>query len=160
MFTYGSAGDGHLDLTAGRGHQLAELLGDALEDAQTVVVGQGGEEVLDGRVGGAYLLLELGDDGRLVGVGQGRGAEDADQPGVLGDEGVEGVQGLSGGLQGRRLNGGRVLDLMAHVLAASFPGPGGGKGRIRCSVREGLLLYDPIGGCYGSSGDGAAQTGG
>ena len=159
VFTYGSAGDGHLDLAAGRGHQLGELLGDALEDAQTVVVGQGGEEVLDGRVGGARLLLELGDDGRLVGGSQGRGAEDAGQLGVLADEVVECIQGLGGGLQGRRLGGRRVLDLMAHVLAASFPGPGGGKGRIRCSVREGLLLYDPIGGCYGSSGDGSAHTG-
>lgn len=108
--TYSGAGDGELNLAAGGAHDLGELLGDAGEEAEAVVLGESGEEVLDGLLGaGAGLLGELGDDGGLVLGGQGGRGEDGGQLGVLGEDGVEGGQGLGRGVQGRGLGGGGVL---------------------------------------------------
>jgi hypothetical protein len=60
LSTYLSGSDGHLDLTTGSGHDLAELLADTTEDAKTVVLGEGIEEVLDGgRVGAARMVDSL-----------------------------------------------------------------------------------------------------
>jgi hypothetical protein len=106
---YLSAGNHHLDLTAGGAHELAELGADAWKQAQAVVLGEGSEEVLDGLARGAGTLLQLGNDGALVGGGQGRGLEDGDELGVLLEEAAEGGEALGGGLEGRGLDGGRVL---------------------------------------------------
>ena len=102
LISYLSAGNDELNLAAGGADDLGELLGDALEYAEAVVLGEGGEEVLDGVVGGgAEGLGQLGDDGVLVGLLQGRGLEDGGQLGVFGVQGTEGAQGLSGRLQRR-----------------------------------------------------------
>lgn len=85
VFTYGSAADSHLDLATRGSHQLGKLLRNTLEDAQAVVVGQGLQEVLDG-LAAAGSLLELGDDGGLVGIGESRGAQDGGELGILLDE--------------------------------------------------------------------------
>ena len=98
-FAYLSAGDSHLNLTTGSRHDLAKLLADALEEAQSVVLGKGLEEVLDGRAAGAGLLGELGDNGRLV-LGAQRGSgQDGSKLVVLFDNGAEAGEGLGGGIE-------------------------------------------------------------
>lgn len=77
-------------------------------------MGQGVQEVLDG-FAAAGSLLELGDDGSLVGIGESRGAQDGGELGILLDEVCEVGQGLGGRVERRGLHGGSVL-LMAHAL--------------------------------------------
>lgn len=110
--TYRSAGDDQLDLTAGSAHQLAELVADTLQDAQSVVLGQGGQEVLDGVVGarGTEGLLQLGNNGALVGIGQSRSAQDGGELGVLGNDIVQGAERLGGRVERGGLGGGSVLN--------------------------------------------------
>ena len=97
LATYLSGGDGHLDLTTGSRHDLTELLADTTEDAKTVVLGEGVEEVLDGGVlASARLLGELSDDGRLVLGGEGRSGEDGGQLGILLHERTEACDGAGG----------------------------------------------------------------
>lgn len=110
--TYRSAGNRHLDLAARSAHQLAELGADTAEETQTVVLGQGLEEVLDGGVG-AGGLLELGDDGGLVGGAQGRGVEDGGQLRILGDQVAQLAQGGSGRVDRGGLDGRSVLFVWA-----------------------------------------------
>lgn len=100
--TYLGTRDNHLDLSTRGAHDLGELVADALQDAQSVVLGQRSQEVLDGLVGarGAQRLLQLGYDGALVAGGQGGGAEDGHQLLVLGDEVTEGAQGLGSRVEG------------------------------------------------------------
>lgn len=91
-------------------HQSAELLADALQSTEAVVLGKGREEVLE-NVGlvGTGDFLELRDDLLLVGVGESRGTEDGDQLGV-GLQGLaEGSEGLGGRVEGGGLGGGGVL---------------------------------------------------
>ena len=78
---------------------------------------QGAQEVLDGLVTGrrTHLLLELGNDGGLVGIGKSRGAQDRGELSILLDQVSEGRNSLGGGLERRGLHGGSVL-LMAHAL--------------------------------------------
>ena len=108
---YLSGCDGHLDLAAGRAEDLGELVVHALEESEAVVLGEGAEEVLDGLVGAgaADALLELGDDGALVTLVQGRRRQDGGELGVLGVQVGEGGQGLCCRVEGRVLDGGRVL---------------------------------------------------
>lgn len=81
--TYLSTGDVEVDLAVVSAHQGSELLADTLEGAETVVLGESLEEVLDdtGLVGLVSTgdLEELLNDGLLVLVGEHRGAEDADE---------------------------------------------------------------------------------
>ena len=102
-------GDGHLDLAAGGRHEGAELLADALKDGETVVGGQGLEELLDGLVGAAGGLLELGDDLLLVLGGESRGGQDGLEAGVLLEGGLEVLHGLGDGIEGGGLGGCGVL---------------------------------------------------
>lgn len=108
MITYRSARDGHLDLAARGAHQLAEPGADGAQQRQAVVLGQGLQEVLDG-LAAAAGLLELGDDGGLVGGRQHGRLEDLDQLGVLGHQVGQLVHGVGGRVEGRGLGGGRVL---------------------------------------------------
>ena len=55
LISYLSAGNDELNLAAGGADDLGELLGDAAEYAEAVVLGEGGEEVLDGVVGGGAV---------------------------------------------------------------------------------------------------------
>jgi len=106
---YLSAGNHHLDLTTGGAHELIELVADTGKETKAVVLGEGRKEVLDGLTGGANVLLQLGDDGALVGGGQRRCLENVDELGVLLDQAAEGGEALGSGLEGRGLDGGRVL---------------------------------------------------
>lgn len=91
-------------------HQSAELLANTLQSTETVVLGKGDEEVLqDVGLIGTGKLLEFGDDLLLVGVGEGRSAEDSGQLRV-GLQGLaEGSDGLGGRVEGGGLGGGSVL---------------------------------------------------
>jgi len=106
---YLGASNNKLNLAAGGAHELGELGDDAGEETETVVLGQGGEEVLEGGAGSTRGLLELGNDAALVGGSQAGGAEDGDQLGVLLDDGAELLDRLGSRLEGRGLDGGRVL---------------------------------------------------
>lgn len=106
---YLGRGDGHLDLTLGGGHDLVELVADALEEAESVVLGEGFEEVLDGGTAAAGLLDKLGNNGGLVLGAQGRGSENVVELGVLVGNGTEGSKGLGGRVESRRLGGSSVL---------------------------------------------------
>lgn len=108
--TYLGAGDGDLDLAAGGRDDGGELVADAGQETQSVVLGEGLEEVLDGLVAGASLLAELLNDGLLVGLGQSRGREDGGQLGVLLEEGAEVGEGSGRGIEARGLDGGSVLN--------------------------------------------------
>lgn len=100
-FAYLSASNGHLNLTTGSRHDLAKLLANALQKAQSVVLGKGLEEVLDGRVAAASLLGELGDNGRLV-LGAQRGSgQDGTELLVLFENGAEVSEALGGGIERR-----------------------------------------------------------
>lgn len=120
--TYRSARDRHLNLSTGGAHQLGELGAHASEQRKTVVLGQCIQEVLDGRAAGASVLLELGDDGRLVAGSQRRGLENSGQLGIPLDQAAQLAQRAGGRLEGRGLDGGRVLLIgvkMTQVLATS-----------------------------------------
>jgi hypothetical protein len=82
--TYRSTGNEHFHLSFCGAHQSAEFVTHALEQAEAVVLGQDGEEVLDcaGLVGAAGVLFEFGDDLGLVGVGECGRAEDGLEFGV------------------------------------------------------------------------------
>jgi hypothetical protein len=110
--------DGHLDLTAGGGHKGAELLADALKDGETVVGGQGLEELLDGLVGAAGGLLELSNDLLLVLDGKSGRSQDVLQFGVLLESRVEVLHGLGDGIEGGGLGGCGVL-FVAPVVSVS-----------------------------------------
>lgn len=108
--SYLRAGNHHLDLAAGGAHELGELAHDRGQQAEAVVLGEGGEEVLDVGVAlDARDLEELGDDGALVGGRELRGAEEGGELGVLFEDGADRGEGAGRGLEGRRLDGGRVL---------------------------------------------------
>lgn len=110
--------DGHLDLAAGGGHEGAELLADALKDGKTVVGSQGLEELLDGLVGAAGGLLELGDNLLLVFDGESGRGQDALEFNVLLEGGLEALHGLGDGIEGGGLGGCGVL-LVAPDVSVS-----------------------------------------
>lgn len=120
METNLGGGDAQLDLAAVSAHESTELLADGLQGTETVVLGQGEEEVLeDVALVGTGDLLELGDDLELVVVGEGRGTEDGTELGVGLQGLIEGSDGLGGLVKGRRLGGSSVLnrvDRLARVL--------------------------------------------
>lgn len=102
-------GDGHLNLAAGGGHEGAEFLADALKDGKTVVGGEGLEELLDGLVGAAGGLLELGDNLLLVLDGESGRGQDVLQSSVILESGLEALHGLGDGIEGGGLGGCGVL---------------------------------------------------
>lgn len=132
--TYRSARNCHLNLSTGSAHQLAKLGADTSQQRQTVVLGQRLEEVLDGLAADAGALLELGNDGRLVGSAQHRRAQDGCQLGVLGNEVAELGQGGSGRVQRRGLDGGRVL-LQNNAIVVSLA--------VGCSSHDALRNQFP-----------------
>lgn len=115
METHLSAGDSHLNLTTGSRDNLAKFLNHAVQETQSVVLGEGVEEVLEGGTAGTGLLDELGHDGRSIGGGQGRGGEDGNQLGVLLDNGAELGELLGGGIEGGSLGGRGVLKIDARI---------------------------------------------
>lgn len=104
-----SRGNNHLNLTTSSAHQLAKLGAHTRQQAQAVVLSKSSQKVLDSLARDASALRELGNNGRLVGGGEGRGLEDADELGVLREEVGEGSHAFGGGLEGGGLDGGSVL---------------------------------------------------
>lgn len=91
-------------------HQGSKLLADALEGTETVVLGKGLEEVLeDTGLVGTGDLGELLDNGLLIGVAEGRSAEDVDELLVGLDHLAEAGDGTGGLVEGRGLGGSGVL---------------------------------------------------
>ena len=78
-------------------HQGCEFLADAFKGTETIVLGEGVEEVLEdiGLVATGNLL-ELLDDLLLVGIGKGRSVEDGSQLLVA----LQGLTKRSNGLRG------------------------------------------------------------
>ncbi len=112
---YLSTGDHQLDLTTVSAHKSTELVDDLVQQTETVVLSKCAKEVLDDVTLVSSDLLELCDDGLLVGDSEGRGGDDAGELGV----GVKGstkvVQGLGGGIEGGSLGGGSVLFVQFQV---------------------------------------------
>lgn len=109
--TYLSAGNGHLNLATSSSNDLAKLLSDALQETQSVVLGEGVEEVLEGGAAGTGLLDELGNNRRLVGGGQGGSREDSGELGVLVEDAAQLGELFGGGIEGGSLGGRGVLKL-------------------------------------------------
>lgn len=113
--THLSAGNGHLNLATGSSDDLAKLLSDALQEAQSVVLGEGVEEVLEGGAAGTGLLDELGNNRRLVGGGQGGSGQDSAQLGVLVEDAAQLGELFGGGIEGGSLGGRGVLKIDASI---------------------------------------------
>lgn len=111
MSTYRSAGNAHLNLAASGANELSELVADAAQETQAVVLGQCLKEILDGCTTGtgSGVLLELGDDGGLVGGTQGRRFEYASQFRVAGHQATQLAESIGSRLKRRALDGSRVL---------------------------------------------------
>lgn len=119
--TYSSAGDVELDLAAVGAHEGGELLSDGLQDREAVVLGEGLEEVLDEAVlVRSDVLLELRDNGLLVGRRQRGRRQQLRQLGVLLEDGGEALEGLGRGLERGRLGRGRVLSSQQAVSVCLF----------------------------------------
>jgi len=101
-------------------HESSELLADTLEGAQTVVLGQSSEEVLQNvTLVGTGNLLELGNDLLLVGVGEGWGTEDSTQL-LVGLQGLaEAGDSLGGLVESSGLGGSSVLEERSKVRQVS-----------------------------------------
>ena len=107
--TYGSGSDGHLDLTAGSAHKSVELGANTLEESQSVVLGEGLEEVLDGLVCTTDVLLELSDNLALVLSRQSWRLHDLAELGISLENVVELGEGLGHAVEGVALHGCSVL---------------------------------------------------
>ena len=120
------ARDHQLHLSAIGAHQLGKLLTDALQQAQPVVLGQRLQEIFDGSAlvsGGTDrtdVFLQLGDDGRLVGFGQGGGVEDGRELGVGLEHLMQRGQGSGDGVEGGGFGGGGVLLVDARYLISGL----------------------------------------
>jgi len=178
--TYGSAGDSQLDLAPSSAHQLAELMADALQETQSVVLGEGGEEVLDGvgLVLPAGVLLELGNDGGFVLGGEGWRKHDLGQLWVSAVDVVEGTEGLGDRVERLRLHCCGVLvsvSLAPHAVrypplahGEQFWRYGGmqltyqstGIGAIEAVEGHGWLRIDTGWGCVAADGRQSDSSGG
>jgi hypothetical protein len=106
---YLSTGDVQLDLAAVSAHEGLELLADTLQKTETVVLAQGGEEVLDDLALVAAELGQLLDDLLLVAGSEGRGGDEAGQLAVGLEDLAEVGEGLGGLVKGGGLGGRGVL---------------------------------------------------
>ena len=97
-------------------HESTELLADSLQNTQPVVLGQGGQEVLqDVTLVSTSDLLELLDDGLLVVGREGRGADDGGELAVSLQGLTKGSEGLGGLVKSSRLGRSSVLFIMKPV---------------------------------------------
>jgi len=147
-FTYSSADNGQLNLTARGAHEGAELLGNTLKLVEPVVLGQSLEEVLDGvvLVLATERLLDLSNDLCLVAGVEGGGLKDGLELDVSLEGGSEGLETLGGGIQRVGLDGGSV--------------EGAGVGAIETEESDRRLGSSGRGsGGVGSDGNGSARGG-
>jgi hypothetical protein len=92
---YLSTGNVQINLALVRADQDLELLNYALQQAQSIVLGERAEEVLDDvALVAAGNLLQLLDDLLLVADGEGGGVEDGGELGVLLEDVAERQEGL------------------------------------------------------------------
>lgn len=119
--THLGTGDGNLHLTTVSTHQGLELLTDALKEAETVVLSQGLQEILDDvALVVTGDLLEFLDDLLLVAGAEGGGSDDAGQLAV-GLEGLsEAGESLGRLVESGGLGRGSVLFIIA-VSSHSMP---------------------------------------
>lgn len=117
------ARNSHLDLSSSGAHQFAELLAHALQETQSVVVGEGGQKVLDCDVlvRASGVLLQLGHDLGLVLGTESWGTKDGRQLGIFVVYVVQGADSLCDDVERGSLHGCSVLFLLrvSHVLAAT-----------------------------------------
>ena len=129
--TYLSTVNGKINLTTVSTHESTELLANSLQNTQPVVLGQGGQEVLqDVTLVSTSDLLELLDDGLLVVGGEGRGADDGGELAVSLQGLTKGSEGLGGLVKSSRLGGSSVLlssNLSVHCSFSLF-------GSFNCQV--------------------------
>lgn len=98
-------------------HKGTELLANALQNAQPVVLSQGVEEVLeDVTLVTARELLELTNNLLLVRSREGRGADDRGQLAVRLQGLAEDSEGPGGLVEGRGFDGGSVLFIATIAL--------------------------------------------
>lgn len=110
LITHLSTGNAELDLTTVSAHQSRKLLHNSLQQAQTVVLSQGVEEVLHNvALVRAGNLVELLHDLLLVAGREDRGLEDGGQLGVLLEDLTQLGESLGDLLQRRSLGRSSVL---------------------------------------------------
>lgn len=115
--THLSTGDVQVDLTTVSTHKGTELLANAFQNAQPVVLSQGVEEVLeDVTLVTTRELLELTNNLLLVRSREGRGADDRGQLAVRLQGLAEDSEGAGGLVEGRRFDGGSVLFIATTAL--------------------------------------------
>lgn len=92
-------------------HESAELLANILQNTQSVVLGQRGEEVLEGvSLVTTSELLEFRHDLLLVSTRQSRGTDDRSQLAVRLEGLAEDSEGPGDLVEGSGFDGSRVLD--------------------------------------------------
>lgn len=89
-------------------HESAELVNNTVDQSETVVLGHNLEEVLDCLVG-VGALDDLSNDAGLVFSGESRGRKNGAKLLVLGEGGLELLEGLIGALEAGGLRAGGVL---------------------------------------------------
>jgi len=92
-------------------HEHLELLTRAGQDAQPVVLGQCGQEILDGTglIGAAGVTLKLLHDLLFIADGEGGGRQYGGKLGVFLEDRIERLDGAGSGIQVIAFGGGRVL---------------------------------------------------
>lgn len=111
-------GDGQFHLPAMRTHQRRELLADALQYPEPVVLSQSVQEVLYGipLVDAAHVLLQFLHDLRLVAWRKSRSVEDEGKLGVFLEYIGQGGQGFGSAVERGSFGGGRILYPHRHQL--------------------------------------------
>lgn len=108
---YLSTGDVQVQLAPVSTHESAELLANVLQNTQSVVLGQRGEEVLDGvPLVTTSELLEFRHDLLLVSTRQSRGTDDRSQLAVRLEGLAEDSKGPGDLVEGSGFDGSRVLE--------------------------------------------------
>lgn len=116
-WTYRGTCDHQLNLALVRAHQLAVLLADLAQEAETVVLGEGGEEVLDDvALVARDLLLELCNDLALVVGRQHRRGQHRLQVRIVLEQLVQRIEASGRVVERLRLRAGRPLADVSAIV--------------------------------------------